>query len=84
MLIYAWGAIRYSYKSLLIFLYRSGKTGAFIQTDYLAQILEAHLTPILEAFAAITYRLRPITKPLFMENGNSAYGHKSTRNYYAK
>jgi hypothetical protein len=82
--IYAWGAIGYGYKSPLIFLYGSGKTGAFIQIDYLAQILEAHLIPILEAFIAITHRLCPIAKPLFIEDGNSAHGHKLTRNYYAK
>ena len=68
----------------MIFLHGSGKTGAFVQTDYLAQILEAQLTPILEAFAAITHQLRPIAEPLFMEDGNSAHGHKSTRNYCAK
>jgi hypothetical protein len=28
----------------------------------------------------VTYRLSPSVKPLFIEDGNSAYGHKSTRN----
>ena len=55
-----------------------------MQTDYLAQILEAHLQPILEAFALITHQLRPAAEPLFMEDGNSAHGHKSTRNCCAK
>jgi hypothetical protein len=52
--------------------------------DYLAQILETQLRPILEAFAAITHQLRPITEPLFIEDGNSAHGYKLTRNCYAK
>jgi transposase len=80
----AWGAIGYGYKSPLIFLHGSGQIGAFVQTDYLAQILEAQLTPILEDFAAITHQLRPVAEPLFMEDGNPAHGHKSTRNCCAK
>jgi transposase len=80
----AWGAIGYGYKSPLIFLHGSGKSGAFVQTDYLEQVLKAQLTPILEAFAAITHQLRPVAEPLFMEDGNSAHGHKSTRNCCAK
>ena len=82
--VHAWGAIGYGYKSPLIFLHGSGKTGAFTQKDYLAQVLETQLTPILEAFAAITHQLRPVAEPLFMEDGNSAHGHKSTRNCCAK
>ena len=76
----AWGAIRYGYKSPLLFIYSSGKKGAFTQKDYLAQVLETQLTPILEAFAAITHLLHPATEPLFMEDSNSAHGHKSTTN----
>jgi hypothetical protein len=38
----------------------------------------------LEAFALITHQLRLAVEPLFMEDGNSAYGHKSTTNYYAR
>ncbi len=38
----------------------------------------------MNAFAAVTHLLRPITEPLFMEDGNSAHGHKSTRNYGAQ
>jgi hypothetical protein len=34
--VHAWGAIRYRYKSPLIFVNSSSKNGAFIQTDYLA------------------------------------------------
>jgi DDE superfamily endonuclease len=68
----------------LIFVCRSSQTGAFTQKDYLAQVLEKCLTPILEAFAAITHQLRPLAEPLFIEDGNSAHGYKSTRNCYAK
>jgi len=76
----AWGAIGYGYKSPLLFLHRSGQRGAFTQKDYLAQILKAHLQPILEAFAAKTHQLRPAANPLFMEDGNSAHSHKSITN----
>jgi transposase len=76
----AWGAIGYGYKSPLIFIHGSGKSGAFIQKDYLSQVLEVHIQPILEAFAAVTYLLRPSAEPLFIEDSNSAHGHKSTRN----
>jgi transposase len=65
----------------LLFIHGSGKKGAFTQKDYLAQVLERQLTPILKAFAAITHLLRPAAEPLFMEDGNSAHGHKSTTNY---
>jgi hypothetical protein len=68
----------------LIFLHGSSKSKAFVQTDYLAQILETYLRLIIEAFAAITHQLRPVAEPLFIENRNSAYSYKSTRNYYAK
>ena len=55
-----------------------------MQKDYLAQILEVYLQPILEAFAAKTHELCPSAKPLFIEDGNSAYSHKSTGNCCAK
>jgi hypothetical protein len=58
--------------------------GAFTQKDYLAQVLALYIQPILEAFAIVIYLLRPIAEPLFMEDGNSAYSHKSTNNCYAK
>jgi transposase len=79
----AWGAIGYGYKSPLIFVDSTGKKGAFKQVDYLAQVLK-HLQPILEAFALITHQLRPAVEPLFMEDGNSAHGHKSISNCYAQ
>jgi hypothetical protein len=74
--VHAWGAIGYGYKSPLIFIHGSGKSGAFVQTDYLAQIFKAHIQPIPEAFAAITHLLRPVAEPLFIEDGNSAHVHK--------
>jgi hypothetical protein len=52
--------------------------------DKLAQILQSHIQPILEAFAAVTHLLRHSTDPLFIEDGNSAHGHESTRNCCAK
>ena len=80
----AWGAIGYGYKSPLLFLHGTGKRGAFKQTDYLSQILKPHIQGILEAFATQTHKLHPITKPLFIEDGNSAHGHKSTQNCCAR
>jgi transposase len=84
ILVNAWGAIGYGYKSPLLFLSGTGKSGAFKQTDYLGQILEPHIQSILEAFAEITHQLRPVAEPLFMEDGNTAHGHKSTTNCCAK
>jgi hypothetical protein len=79
----AWGAIGYGYKSPLIFVHGSGKKGALTQKDYLAQVL-SRIQPILEAFAVVTHLLCPSAEPLFMEDGNSAHGHKSTRNCCAR
>ena len=80
----AWSAIRYGYKSPLLFIHGSGKPGAPTQCDYLVQVLETQLNLILEAFAAITHLLRSVAELLFIEDGNSAHCHKSTRNCYAK
>ena len=52
--------------------------------DYLSQVLAPVIQPILEAFALITHQLRLVVEPLFMEDGNSAYRHKSTSNCCAK
>jgi hypothetical protein len=52
--------------------------------DYLAQVLEPYIQAILEAFALKTHQLYPIAKPLFIEDGNPAYGHKSNTNCYAR
>jgi len=76
----AWGAIGYGYKSPLVFVHSTGKTGVLTQKDYLAQILERHIQPVLEAFAAVTHTLRPSAEPLFIEDGNTAHGYKSTYN----
>ena len=79
----AWGAIGHNYKSPLLFLDGHGKSGAFLQTDYLSQILE-YLQPIIATFALITRTLNGSPEPLFMEDGNSAHGHKSAHNCCAK
>ena len=76
----AWGAIGFGYKSPLIFVEGTGKAKALKQVDYLSQILEPHIRPILEAFTAITHLLRPAIEPLFMEDGNPVHGHQSTTN----
>jgi transposase len=78
----AWGAIGYGYKSPLLFVRGSGKKGAFTQRDYLAQVLAPYIEGILEAFAEVTHQLG--VEPLFMEDGNSAHGHKSTSNCCAR
>jgi hypothetical protein len=74
----AWGAIGHDYKSPLVFVKGSGKRGAFTQKDYLSQILTPHIKSILEDFGAYTHALG--LEPLFIEDGNSAYGHKSIHN----
>jgi hypothetical protein len=57
-----------------------GKSSALKQVDYLSQILEPYIRPILEAFAAQTHLLRLSAEPLFIEDGNPAHSHKSTTN----
>jgi len=84
ILVNAWGAIRYGYKSPLLFVKGTGKVGALKQVDYLGQVLEAHIRPILEDFAAVTHALSPSTEPLFMEDRNPAHGHKSKTNCCAR
>jgi len=80
-----WGVIRYEYGYTrpLMFVHSSGKKGAFTQVNYLHQVL-SRIQPILEAFAAVTHLLRPSTDPLFIEDGNSAHGHKSSHNCRAQ
>ncbi|PVH69288.1 hypothetical protein DL98DRAFT_383181, partial [Cadophora sp. DSE1049] len=82
----AWGAIGYGYKSPLVFVNGTGKKGAFKQMDYLSQILQPHIESIINAFAIVTHKLRPVglVNPLFMEDGNPAHGHKSKTNCCAK
>jgi hypothetical protein len=82
--VHAWGAIGYGYKSPLLFIQGSGKSGAFVQKDYLVQILEPYIEGFLEDFALITHTLSPVAEPLFMEDGNPAHGHKSTTNCCAR
>jgi hypothetical protein len=77
----AFGAIGYSYKSQLLFITGTGKNGAFTQKDYLEQVLEKALVGILGAFGQIT--LPEGLQPQFMEDGNSAHGHKSINNVCA-
>jgi hypothetical protein len=50
-----WGAIGYSYKSPLLFIQGSGKSEAFTQADYLAQILALHIQGFVDDFATITH-----------------------------
>ncbi|KUJ08032.1 uncharacterized protein LY89DRAFT_765471, partial [Mollisia scopiformis] len=70
----------YGYKSPLINIHGTGKSGAFTQTDYLAQVLKPYIQDFLAAFAAV---LGPGKTPQFMEDGNSAHGHKTTSNICA-
>jgi transposase len=65
----------------LIIIKGHGKGGAFIQTDYLEQVLEPAIEGILEDFGLVTAELGYI--PTFIEDGNPAHGHKSIRNPYA-
>jgi hypothetical protein len=55
-----------------------------MQKDYLAQVLALHIKDIIHAFAAVTHLLRPIIKPLFIKDSNSAHGYKFTRNCYTR
>jgi transposase len=79
--VHAFGAIRYGYKSQLLFITGTGKNGAFTQKNYLEQVLEKALVGILGAFGQIT--LPKGLQPQFMEDGNSAHGHKSINNVCA-
>jgi hypothetical protein len=53
-----------------------------MQKDYLSQVLAPYIEGILKAFAEVTHQLG--VEPLFMEDGNSAHGHQSSRNCYAQ
>ena len=78
----AWGGIGFGYKTPLVFIKGSGKSGAFTQADYLAQVLKPHIDQFIETFSAITHKLG--VEPLFIEDGNSAHGHKSHQNCCAR
>jgi hypothetical protein len=51
----AWGAIGYGYKSPLVFVKGSGKTGALIQKDYLEDILELKEEGRIKTLFALEY-----------------------------
>jgi hypothetical protein len=76
-----WEAIGYNYKSQLIILQKHSKRGVFIQIDYLAQVLELAIKGILEDFSLVTAELGYL--PIFIEDGNPVYSHKSMNNPYA-
>jgi hypothetical protein len=76
--VHFFGAIGYGYKSSLVHIYGTGKNSAFKQTDYLGQVLEPYIQSFLEAFRAIC------GTPQFIEDGNSAHGHKSLTNPCAR
>ena len=69
-----WGGIAHNYKSPLIFIDGSGKNGAFLQKDYVAQVLEAHMDDIMADMRAAGI------EPILMEDGNSAHGMRTTTN----
>jgi hypothetical protein len=65
----------------LLFITGTGKNGTFTQKNYLQQVLEKAIVGILRAFGQIT--LPEGLQPQFMEDGNSAYDHKSINNVCA-
>jgi hypothetical protein len=79
--VHFFGAVGYGYKSQLVHIQGSGKNGAFTQKDYLVQVLEPYIQGFLNAFGAV---LGPGKTPQFMEDGNSAHGHKSSTNMCAR
>ena len=68
--VHFFGVIRYSYKSQLVNIRGTGKNGAFTQVDYLMQVLEPHIKSFLGEFRRVQGDVQ------FMEDSNSAYGHK--------
>ena len=75
------GAVGYSYKSKLVNIHKTSKNRAFTQKDYLAQVLKPYIQDFLAAFGAV---LGAGKTPQFMEDRNSAHGHKSTTNICAR
>jgi hypothetical protein len=65
----------------LIIIQGHGKGGAFIQTDYLAQVLELAIEYIPEDFGLVTVELG--YRPTFIEDSNPTYSHKSINNLCA-
>jgi len=62
----------------LIFIDGRGKGGAFVQQDYLKQVLEPAIEVILTDFALVTSKIRFL--PSFIEDSNPAHSHKSINN----
>jgi len=77
-LVHFFGAVRYSYKSPLVYIHGTGKNSAFKQIDYLKQVLKLYIQSFLESFRAICGTLQ------FMEDSNPAHGHKSFTNLCAR
>jgi hypothetical protein len=66
----------------LIIIQGHGKGGAFIQEDYLGQVLEPAIQSILVDFGLVAAESGYL--PIFIEDGNPAHGYKSTTNICAK
>jgi hypothetical protein len=59
----------------LIWIEGNGKNGAFLQHDYVSQVLEPHMKRILDDLETVCGK-----EPLLMEDGNPAHGLRSTKN----
>lgn len=59
----------------IVFISSSGKNGAFTQADYFAQVLKPSIKAMLADFEAVVAKTGQ--KAQFVEDGNSAHGHKS-------
>ena len=70
-----WAAIGHNYKSSLVWIKGSGKNEAFLQKDYVSQVLEPHLERILADMAKQCGQ-----PPIFMEDGNAAHGLRTKTN----
>jgi hypothetical protein len=70
--VHFFGAIGHDYKSSLVHIVSTGKNGAFKQVNYLGQVLQLYIQSFLVTFKAIC------STPHFIEDSNSAHGHKST------
>ena len=70
--------IAHNYKLPLVFIEGSGKNGAFLQFDYVEQVLEAHMEDIMSAMRTAG------VEPILMEDGNAAHGIKTSRNSAAR
>ena len=66
----------------MIIIQGHSKGGAFIQIDYLVQILEPAIEAMLVDFGIVTAESGYL--PIFIEDGNPAHSHKSTTNICAR